>query len=256
MYSLACLFHTTHFVTLYESIKSCFTAHGDTPSYQVRIGIDQGEVISPLLWVIYIDPLLFVLKKEMLDLYILRSSSLLTTPLDDSSDLSINNLVFMDDSTLISSSKSGLEHMLSITEEFYTLNNTSANYHKYVLISNSLPLTTTSNISPFLGVWFNINGSRDFVKKQIANECNSFAATLRLAKLTAKQVVYLYNTVLIPKLEYRMQVTHLSDRDCYTATKYIRSLVKQKANFSRALPNSILYLSQALELINLSSRLI
>src|SRR5579883_3182502 len=180
------------------------------------------------------------------------------------SDIVINNLVFMYDSTLISSSKAGLEYMLSITEEFYALNNTSANNQKYVLISNSLPLTTTSNISPvdfnlslsslnhipsisvtpisitssfrFLGVWFNIKGSRDFVKKQIANECNSFAATLRPAKLTAKQVVYLYNTVLIPKLEYHMQVTHLSDKDCYIATRLVRSLVKQKANFSRALP--------------------
>ncbi|GBC08731.1 hypothetical protein RclHR1_08350001 [Rhizophagus clarus] len=232
-----------------------FTAHGDTPSYQVRIGIDQGEMISPLLWM---------------------------SPVNDSK-LVINNLVFMDDSTLISSSKAGLEHMLSIMKEFYALNNTSANHYKYVLISNSLLLTTTSNVSPvkfnlslshlngvssisvtsisitssfwFLGVWFNIKGSRDFVKKQIAGKCNSFAATLRPAKLSAKQVVYLYNTVLIPKLEYRMQVTHLSDRNCYTATRLVRSLVKQKANFSRALPNPILYLSQALGLINLSSHL-
>ncbi|GBB93928.1 hypothetical protein RclHR1_22570001 [Rhizophagus clarus] len=30
-----------------------FTAHGETSSYRVHIGIDQGEVISPLLWVIY-----------------------------------------------------------------------------------------------------------------------------------------------------------------------------------------------------------
>ncbi|GBB86441.1 hypothetical protein RclHR1_12880011 [Rhizophagus clarus] len=190
----------------------------------------------------------------------------------------------MDDSTLISSSKAGLEHMLSITEEFYSLNNTSANHQKYVLISNSLPLTTTSAILPvefhlslsslndipsisvtplsitssfrFLGVWFNIKGSRDFVKKQIASKCNSFAATLRPAKLSAKQVVYFYNSVLIPKLEYRMQVTHLSASDCYAATRSVRSLVKHKANFSRSLPNPILYLSQALGLINLSSHLI
>ncbi|GBB91499.1 hypothetical protein RclHR1_18820006 [Rhizophagus clarus] len=261
-----------------------FTAHGDTPSYRVHIGIDQGEVISPLLWVIYIDPLLTVLKKEMLDPYILRSPSLLSSSPGDTANLAINNLVFMDDSTLISSTKTGLEHMLSIMEEFYALNNTSANHQKYVLISNSLSLTTTSTLSPvefnlslsslnnvssisvtpisitssfqFLGVWFNIKGSHDFVKKQIAGECNSFTATLRPAKLSAKQVVYLYNTVLIPKLEYRMQVTHLSDRDCYTATRLIRSLVKHKANFSRALPNPILYLSQALGLINLSSHLV
>ncbi|GBB86990.1 hypothetical protein RclHR1_13440008 [Rhizophagus clarus] len=261
-----------------------FTAHGETSSYQVRIGIDQGEVISPLLWVIYIDPLLTVLKSEMLDPYILRSPSLLSTDMVTIPDISINNLVFMDDSTLISSSKAGLEHMLSITEEFYSLNNTSANHQKYVLISNSLPLTTTSTILPvefhlslsslndipsisviplsinasfrFLGVWFNIKGSRDFVKKQIASECNSFAATLHPAKLSAKQVVYLYNSVLIPKLEYHMQVTHLSASDCYVATRSVRSLVKHKANFSRFLPNPILYLSHALGLINLSSYLI
>ncbi|GBB91567.1 hypothetical protein RclHR1_18940003 [Rhizophagus clarus] len=190
----------------------------------------------------------------------------------------------MDDSALISSSKAGLEHMLSITEEFYALNNTSANHGKYVLISNSLPLTTTTTILPvefhlslsslndisfisiiplsitssfrFLGVWFNIKGFHDFVKKQIAGECNSFATTLFPAKLSAKQVVYLYNSVLIPKLEYRMQVTHLSAADCYAASRSIRSLVKHKANFSCSLPNPILYLSQALGLINLSSHLI
>ncbi|GBB87296.1 hypothetical protein RclHR1_13730006 [Rhizophagus clarus] len=224
-----------------------FTAHGDTSLYRVYISIDQGEVVFPLLWVIYIDPLLSVLKKEMLDPYILRSLTLLLTILDDASNLAINNLVFMDDSTLISSTKARLEYMLSITEEFYALNNTSANHQKYVL----LPLTTTSTISPF-----NIKGSCDFIRKQIAGECNLFAAILCPAKLSVKQVIYLYNTVLIPKLEYRMQVTHFSEKDCYTATQLIHSLIKQKANFSRSLSNPLLYLSQALELTNLFSHLI
>ncbi|GET67343.1 RNA-directed DNA polymerase from mobile element jockey-like isoform X1 [Rhizophagus irregularis DAOM 181602=DAOM 197198] len=257
-----------------------FTAHGTTPSYRVRIGIDQGEVISPLLWVIYIDPLLTVLKNEMMDPYTLHAP-LLSNPLamTNSDGLRINNLVFMDDSTLISSSKSGMESMLSITEEFYQINNTSANHNKYVLITNSLPSTSVSSPSPvvfdlhlsglnkvpsisivpismnssfrFLGVWFNVAGSRDFVKKQVARECNSFAATVRPAKLSAKQVVYLHNTVLIPKLEYRMQVTHLSESECASATSSIRSMVKHKANFSRVLPDSILFLSQGLGLINL-----
>ncbi|GET56224.1 RNA-directed DNA polymerase from mobile element jockey-like [Rhizophagus irregularis DAOM 181602=DAOM 197198] len=97
-----------------------FTAHGTTPAYRVRIGIDQGEVISPLLWVIYIDPLLTVLKNEMMDPYISHAPSLSNSLAETSSNgLRINNLVFMDDSTLISSSKSGMESMLSITEEFY-----------------------------------------------------------------------------------------------------------------------------------------
>ncbi|GET50298.1 RNA-directed DNA polymerase from mobile element jockey-like [Rhizophagus irregularis DAOM 181602=DAOM 197198] len=255
-----------------------FTAHGSTPAYRVRIGIDQGEVISPLLWVIYIDPLLTILKNEMMDPYVLSTPSLIDSS-SVSLDLKINNLVFMDDSTLISSSKAGMEFMLSITEEFYQINNTSANHNKYVLITNSLPLTPNSTLSPitfnldlsslnsvpsititpismttsfrFLGVWFNIKSSHDFVKKQLKRECCSFAATIRPAKLSSKQVVYLYNAVLVPKLEYRMQVTHLSESECHLITRSIRSVVKHKANFSRFLPNPILFLSQALGLINL-----
>src|SRR6185369_3413632 len=146
---------------------------------------------------------------------------------------------------------------------------------------NSLPLTSASSPSPitfnlelstlnkvssisitpismttsfrFLGVWFNICGTRDFVKNQIRRECNSFAATIRPAKLSSKQAIYLHNTILIPKLEYRMQVTHLSEAECISATGSIRSAVKHKGNFSRSLPNPILYLSQALGLINLFS---
>ncbi|CAB4430138.1 unnamed protein product [Rhizophagus irregularis] len=258
------------------------TAHGPTPSYRVRIGIDQGEVISPLLWVIYIDPLLTVLKKEKKDPYSLTSPSIPTTLSSDLSsfeDIHINNLVFMDDSTLVSSSKEGMEHMLSITEEFYRLNNTSANHNKYVLATNaisatqdlspivfnltpsSLNATATITVTPipmsssfrFLGVWFNINGSRSFVRKQLKQECNSFSAILRPAKLTSQQVVYLHNTVLIPKLEYRMQVTHLSKAECSTATSSVRTLVKHKAKLSRSILDVILYLSQALGLINLFS---
>ncbi|GET58441.1 RNA-directed DNA polymerase from mobile element jockey-like [Rhizophagus irregularis DAOM 181602=DAOM 197198] len=66
---------TTFILSLFMNRSNrVFTAHGTTPSYRVRIGIDQGEVISPLLWVIYIDPLLTVLKNEMMDPYTLHAS--------------------------------------------------------------------------------------------------------------------------------------------------------------------------------------
>src|SRR3989337_579449 len=38
--------------------NAVFTADGLSDLYNVKIGIDQGEVISPLLWCIYFDPLL------------------------------------------------------------------------------------------------------------------------------------------------------------------------------------------------------
>lgn len=100
------------------------TANGPTPHYRVRIGIDQGEIISPLLWVIYIDPLLTVLKSSMVDPYsfnILNLPTSFSPTLASAQPLQVNNLVFMNDSTLIASSKAGPEHMLSITEKFVVL---------------------------------------------------------------------------------------------------------------------------------------
>src|SRR5947209_18235105 len=41
--------------------NSVITSFGSTQSYKTHVGIDQGEVISPLLCVIYIDPLLTML---------------------------------------------------------------------------------------------------------------------------------------------------------------------------------------------------
>ncbi|CAB4436085.1 unnamed protein product [Rhizophagus irregularis] len=200
-------------LSLFTARSNCvITAHGPTPPYRVRIGIDQSEVISPLLWVIYIDPLLTALKNEKKDPYCLTPPSASETLFSGSSsfkDLLINNLVFMDDSILVSSFKEGMEHMLSITEEFYHLNNTSANHNKYVLATNAI-----STVQDLFPVVFN-------------------------------------NMVLIPKLEYRMQVTHLSEAECSIATSSVRTLVKHKAKLLHLIPNAILHLSQALGLINL-----
>ncbi|PKK58912.1 hypothetical protein RhiirC2_795586 [Rhizophagus irregularis] len=80
-------------------------------------------------------------KKDPNSLLLPVPSTSLTSSSDSLNALYINNLVFMDDSMLISSSKDGMEHMLLITEKFYHLNNTSANYKKYVLATNAIAST-------------------------------------------------------------------------------------------------------------------
>ncbi|CAB4417206.1 unnamed protein product [Rhizophagus irregularis] len=118
----------------------------------------QGEIISPLLWVIYIDPLLTVLKSSMVDPY---SFNILNLPTSFSPALAsaqpFQLLVFMNDSTLIASSKAGPEHMLSITEKFYYLNNTAANHSKYILVNNAIA-DCSSAINP-PSITFNLKTS-------------------------------------------------------------------------------------------------
>lgn len=125
----------------------------------------------------------------MVDPYYLTPSDLpasISPACVNASLLSINNLVFINDSMLISSSKVGMEHMLIITEEFYYLNNTSTNHKKYVLVTSdkqfslsrdnptsvtfhlatsslnkvefiNITLIPTASFFRFLAVWFNLN---------------------------------------------------------------------------------------------------
>ncbi|GET59018.1 reverse transcriptase family protein [Rhizophagus irregularis DAOM 181602=DAOM 197198] len=233
---------------------------------RVRVGIDQGEIISPLLWVIYLDPLLTVLNQEARDPFILKSSALLNySPLEfEQHSLPISHLTFMDDSTLIASSKSGIEDRLSITAEFYTLNNVQANSAKYVLLSSSSPSSkiifdltpsflfsdlslSLSSLSlhaffRFLGVWFSLSASSDFVLKQARSMVKDMAALLGLKKLLAQHVAYLYNAVLLPRLEFRLQTTLFSESTIQSIVKPLFSVLRRKAGLATTTLLPLLFL--------------
>ncbi|CAB4423103.1 unnamed protein product [Rhizophagus irregularis] len=242
------------------------TCHDDTPSYRVRVGIDQGEIISLLLWVIYLDPLLTVLNQEVRDPFVLKSSALLTYSLleFEQHSLPVSHLTFMDDLTLIASSKSGIEDHLSITAEFYTLNNVQANSAKYVLLSSSnpssvitfdlLPSPLISDVSlslsslalgtsfRFLGVWFSMSASSQFVLNQARAMVKDMAALLGLKKLLAQHVAYLYNVVLLPRLEFRLQTTLFSESTVQSMVKPMFSVLRRKAGLTATTPLALLFL--------------
>jgi len=59
--------------------------------------------------------------------------------------------------------------------------------------------------------------------------------------LTDKQLLYIYNTVIIPKLEYRTQLSCLTKNDCFNLQSPYRTLFKHKLKLSKTCPNSILF---------------
>src|SRR5438552_6109360 len=56
---------------------------------------------------------------------------------------------------------------------------------------------------------------------------SDFVNTTKEKKATAAQFCYLYNGVIIPKVEYLHKITHLSDTKCHNlkkiATKYLKN---------------------------------
>jgi hypothetical protein len=171
-------------ISLFTSRKNrILTPFGKTESYDLLIGIDQGEVIFPLLWTIYFDPLLTELSSSAISPYIWSSGipdNILKINNNEDVAVPISQLTYMDDSTLIASSLSGLEQLLSIARDFYFLNNITANFSKYELVSSSAgkeqitfnmtselvdqlaPITFSlqpiklSTSFRFLDVWFNL----------------------------------------------------------------------------------------------------
>src|ERR1043166_6125584 len=184
----------------------------------------------------------------------------------------------MDDTTLIASDCEGLTNMLSITQEFYDLNNTKINFNKAILICNRSPddihkslgsspsahtfivdATRQFTITPiapkesfrFLGVWFSLSMSPAFIKKQCRSEYSLFASKLRNKKLTSDQLTYLHNAILLPKVEYRLKATCLTENECLTIQAPFRKLFKNTLSMVSSLPNALLHYRQGLNFTSL-----
>ncbi len=170
--------------------NAIFTANGITDYYNVKIEIDQGEIISPLLWCIYFDPLLC--KINDLDYGYTLSHTQITDVISNSyftSSLQISSLSFMDDTNWISDSQDYLESILQIADEFYDLTRATINKYKSCLLTNITRKShlilikfssNTISIPPFfdsvrfLDVLININLKRSLIKKDLKQHIQQF----------------------------------------------------------------------------------
>ncbi|EXX73819.1 hypothetical protein RirG_056930 [Rhizophagus irregularis DAOM 197198w] len=161
--------------------NSVFTPDGNTDPYDVIIGIDQGEVISPLLWCIYYDPLLCEVESRSLgynfqasykdNIYDLQSNII---------NQHISLMAYMDDTQWLSESKDNLEKILEIADDFYNFTDIQINKQKSELLLRiqnpnfkynddiqlhfgnqqiAIKPVHPSQSVRILGVWFNMNCS-------------------------------------------------------------------------------------------------
>jgi len=241
------------------------THHGITDPYDVIIGIDQGEVISPLLWCIYYDPLLTEIQQDESLGYTIEHIWQPDITVDSycNSDIRFTSQAYMDDTTWLAHSKLQLEKTLHIADEFYNINNIQVNKDKSVLLTNNrdvhknnLPLTIslsfgTSHISitplkkkestRVLGVWINLECNLTFVIKQANGDTNRFIKTIKPKRLTDKQMAYIYNHVMMPTISYKTQITILSKKQCEFIIRPFLKLFKKKLLYATTVPDMVLF---------------
>ena len=162
----------------------------------------------------------------------------------------------MDDCNWITESQHNLEEILHIADEFYDFNSIQVNKEKSKLMirsphgsipeiitlrfgSTSIPIkpATLNEYVRILGVWINLNG---FVKNQAKEIVVQFTNAIRQKHITDKQLLYLWNMVIIPTIEYRAQLTALTQNECSKITSIFRRIFKNKLNLSIIAPNAIM----------------
>ncbi|CAJ0885286.1 10999_t:CDS:2, partial [Entrophospora sp. SA101] len=90
-----------------------------------------------------------------------------------------------------------------------------------------------------LGIWMNLGKKRNFIIQQAKDEVIELCNIMKKKLITDKQLLYIYNTVIIPRIEYRTQLTFLIKKECDNISSPFRQLFKHKINLSTSAPNAI-----------------
>ncbi|GBC20729.2 hypothetical protein GLOIN_2v1479662 [Rhizophagus irregularis DAOM 181602=DAOM 197198] len=257
-----------------ERKNKVFTPGGLTEEYDVQCGIDQGEIISPLLWIIYYDPLLSKIKNSGLGYNIDGKRVLnLYENIDEKVELNFPGLSYMDDTNFLSENKADLEKILEIADSFYNINDIKINKEKSELLWKTKKGHNMSEIVKIkfgnkdliikpadkkgsvriLGVWFNAYNRREHVIAQIREEVRNCCETMILRKkLSDKQMSFIFNVLIIPKIEYHAQMIILTEEECNSLIAPFRMLYKNKIGLARTAPNALMHTREFYNLKNFS----
>src|ERR1700733_13599841 len=96
----------------------------------------------------------------------------------------------------------------------------------------------------------------NFRVNQAKSDYVHFNSILLPKLLTDKQLVYLHNTVLIPKIAYRLQTTFLPASQCARISTGFKMVLKRKLGLVSSTPDYVLFLSSGYGLIHLHQHLI
>src|ERR1044071_7752628 len=82
---------------------------------------------------------------------------------------------------------------------------------------------------------------RRFAKKQLKEIITYFKSQLLYKRLTDKQLIMIYNSVLIPKLTYLIQIIPISDNECTSMMRSLLALIKHRIGLSKHLATVYLF---------------
>uniref|UniRef100_U9TH20 RNase H type-1 domain-containing protein n=1 Tax=Rhizophagus irregularis (strain DAOM 181602 / DAOM 197198 / MUCL 43194) TaxID=747089 RepID=U9TH20_RHIID len=105
----------------------------------------------------------------------------------------------------------------------------------------SVKINNSEEGARFLGVWFSAQANFKSHNRIIEDCVKRLTNVMRWKKLTAKECIYLWNTVIIPVVEYQLQCTVLNKVLIEKLDSKIRSVIKQKCGLAAHTSNSVIH---------------
>ena len=173
--------------------------------------------------------------------------------------LTINNLVFVDNTVWITNSHQAMQQILNTASQFYNMCDIEINSKKTEVIyykpteippTTELYIRTTSNqiqilppniCTKYLGLYINANGTFNTQLNKIRSDITLISNLLNRKCIIDKQAIYIINQVLIPAFEYRSQLFIVSKTECNKLMRQLKKVVKSKARLSLSFPDSVLH---------------
>ena len=159
---------------------------------------------------------------------------------------------YMNNTAFIAPSKIALTNMLNIADDFNLITGIIVNPNKSDLIHkkkiNQLTMDMILNIKckkedepvRYLGIWISEQKNDKLIKNQCYDEIFITTNRLKRKRIISQQIIYVFNAVIIPRIEYYTNLIILDKKSCDKLQVPIRKLLRHKSNISNTLPNSIL----------------
>ncbi|GET54112.1 hypothetical protein GLOIN_2v1817843 [Rhizophagus irregularis DAOM 181602=DAOM 197198] len=169
-------------------------------------------------------------------------------------EILINATAFMDDTTLISKNRKQLIEMIDICHQFFRINDIKANILKYKLIkinnkekkeliieNEKITRVNSNDSNRYLGIYFKHDNKRKIYKEKITSIVNGACKIFNWKSLNKKQIITVWNVVMVPRIEYQLAAIVLTKRECEILMSKLNSIIKRRAKLVKSTPNFILY---------------
>ena len=179
-------------------------------------------------------------------------------------------LAYADDTTWVAESKTALQKIIQVSNSFFTLNDIEINrakseaiawrLHKQEKEEDSIQIGTLPSLvkvkkpeesTRFLGVWISLRKQEKTSTLLCKKEVGKLTSILRYKKLSASQIIYINNMVLLPKLEYLLANVCLKKKSCDAIDQPMLRLMKWKLELPSTCANATLWHREIFGVISL-----